>query len=111
KNEHILQGYALGYIDDLEYGVPAQKIRVTEAEFKDLTEWVTRKIGALNKAEATQIAASIVRKWKKEGKPLEGSKQFSATGKVTEAIADAFEKGEKGYIDRIDEVVAKKIDE
>lgn len=110
NNEIILQAYALGYITDLEEGVPANKIRVSEADFKNLTAWVQRKIGATTPAEATAIAASIVRKWKKEGKPLAGANEYSSTGKTTGAIADAFEANEDKYYNRLDNVVFDELD-
>lgn len=110
NNENILQGYAAGYIDELENGVAPNRIKISPQEFEDLRGWVMRKIGALSPAESTQIAAAIVRKWKKEGKPLPNSKQFSATGKVTEAIKDAFTRNENNYIGRVDNSVFHELD-
>lgn len=110
KNELILQAYALGYITDLEEGVPASKIRVTEADFEDLKGWVKRKIGAATPAEATGIAAAIVRKWRKEGKPLPNSRNFSSTGESTNAIKITVERNETKYDNAMDRLIENEID-
>lgn len=101
KNENILQAFALSYIDELEHGVPANKIRVSLEDFDNLKEWVKRKIGAFSEAEATGIASAIVSNWKKNGKPSPNSKEFSETGEVLNAIKITFEDNE----DRISEMV------
>ena len=110
NNEVILQAYALGYITDLEEGVPANKIKVTEADFEELKGWVKRKIGAATPAEATGIAAAIVRNWKKKGKPLPNSKNFSSTGQSTDAIKTAVENNEQKYNNAMDRLIENELD-
>ena len=110
KNENILQAFALEYIRELEEGVPASKISISQAEFQDLEGWVRRKIGAFSEAEATGIAAAIVRKWKKAGRPLEGSREFSQSGEILHAIQTAFESNEAQYADNVFDAADIEID-
>lgn len=110
NNEIILQVYAAGYITDLEEGVPADKIKISDADFEKLRGWVKRKVGVLSSAEATAVAAAIVRKWKKSGKPLPGAAEYSKTGKTTGAVSDSVKKNEEKYVQRLDKVIEDEID-
>lgn len=110
NNEIIIQAYAAAYIKELEEGVPAKKIKISNEEFENLRGWVIRKIGAATPAEATRIAASIVSKWKKEGKPSEGSTAYSENGKILGAIKDAYAANEDGYYKQLDNVVFNEFD-
>ena len=110
NNEIILQAYAAEYISELEEGVPANKIKIDNAEFENLRGWVIRKIGVATPAEATAVAAAIVRKWKKEGKPLAGSKDFSESGEVLHAIKIAFTANENNYYNLLDDLVSTELD-
>lgn len=111
NNEMVVQAYALGYINELEYGVKPQNIRLTKAEFNDLREWVGRKIATFGESDKTSIAAAIVRKWQKEGKPLNTSKEFSKTGEILNAISTAYEKNETKYNNALDESIINDLDE
>lgn len=88
----ILEAKALGYIEELEKGVPAARINISPGEFGKLVKWVLFRGLAENITKARQVAYFIVRKWKKEGKPLDTSKQFSQTGEILHAIQIAFEE-------------------
>lgn len=110
KNENLLQAYALMYVKELEFGLPAGKVKVSESEFQDLKKWTIIKGLASNEAESTQIAAAIVRTWKRNGKPSDGSRQFSQTGDVLGAIKTTFEKNEQVFSDIIFDEVSDKID-
>jgi hypothetical protein len=110
KNENLLQAYALMYIQELEFGVPAAKIKLSESEFQNLRKWTKVKGLATNEAEATQIAAAIVRTWKREGKPSPGSREFSQTGDVLGAIKTTFDKNEELFSDLILDEVADEVD-
>jgi len=111
NNEVIMQAYALGYIEDLEEGVPAEKINVSDADFEKLKGWVKRKIGGqLRPADVTATAAAIVRKWKKEGKPLSSSRAYSQTGEVTGAIKTALEENEQKYERMMDDAIFNEFD-
>jgi len=110
KNENLLQAYALMYIKELEFGVPAAKIKLSESEFQNLRKWTIIKGLASNQAEATQIAAAIVRTWKRDGKPSQGSREFSQTGDVLGAIKTTFEKNEQVFSDVIFDEVSEEVD-
>lgn len=109
-NETIIQAYAADYIMELEHGVPANKIKITNTEFEELKEWVKRKIGALSSSDATSIAAAIVAKWKKEGKPLSGSYGYSPNGEVLGAMQEAYERNEQKYTNFLDDTISDGLD-
>lgn len=112
SNLAIVQIHAPKYAKELNDGVPPNQVKnLSNDEFENLKGWVMRKIGAVSSADATSIAASIVRKWKTNGKPLATSVQFSQTGKVTGAIDDAVEKNEEKHVNLMDDVIVDAIDE
>lgn len=110
KNENILQAFALSYIEELEHGVPAGKIRISNEEFENLKGWVKRKIGAFSDAEATGIASAIVSNWKKHGKPSPNSREFSETGEVLNAIDITFKENEDQIANLVFDAADKDID-
>jgi hypothetical protein len=110
SNETVIQAYAADYIMELEHGVPANKIKISNSEFEELKGWVRRKIGALSSSDATSIAAAIVSKWKKEGKPLNGSVEYSPNGEVLGAMSTAYDRNEGKYINFLDDTISDGLD-
>lgn len=101
--EGDLSGWATAaaYIEQLEHPTPAAQVSVSPAEFDGLKRWVLLRGLASYDAEATRVAAAIVSKWKKEGRPTAGSLQYSKTGKRTDAIRDVFRENELRYDDLV----------
>lgn len=93
----ILEAQSLGYIKELEEGVPASKINISPAEFQKIVNWVQLRGMAKGIKDARQVAYFIIRKWKQEGKPLETSKQFSETGDILNAVKITFEAWREKY--------------
>jgi hypothetical protein len=101
----ILRATAVGYLDQLEHGVPADRIQLTEGYFQNLKKWVRQRGMGSSEFEVSQIAAAIFTKWKKEGMPTENSKAFSKTGKRIEAVRDAFHDNETAINSAVDKAV------
>lgn len=106
----VLEAYAAGYIEELENGLKPSEIVISESERQDLIEWVRRKISGGSFLPPETIAGLIIQKWKREGKPLEGSKQYSKNGKILGAIKDSFENNEQEYFKRMDEAIEVELD-
>jgi hypothetical protein len=109
-DEFILTAQSLGYLEELEKGVPASQISIDSSNFDNLVKWVSLKIGAHGKAAAS-IAYAIIRKWRREGKPLEASKRFSKSGEIKHAVEITFKNNEEKYIDAIDKSAVGELDE
>jgi hypothetical protein len=104
-----LSATALGYLDELELGVDASKIDSNNIDIPKLASWVGRKIKPSGISNV-QLAFLILKKWKKEGKPLSGSETFSKTGSTILAIEQVFQKNDS-YTSEIDSVVYNTLDE
>jgi hypothetical protein len=111
ENGLTLAASAAGYIESLEHPTPASQINLTTAEYRGLIKWVMLRGLATSEGPASRIASAIVAKWKKEGRPTEGSKEFSKTGKRIEAIADTFQKNDSRYTGMIDKEVIGGLDD
>lgn len=106
----ILSAEALGYIETLEKYTPPDQIKIDNAEFEKLKRWVILRGLANFDHEATAVAAAIVSHWKVTGRPTPGSKEFSQTGKRTEAIQDTFTKNEVRYTQMLDHGLTSMLD-
>lgn len=103
----VLSATALLYVEELEKGVPANLIN---ADVNKVAKWVLERNLTTNFSQAKTIAFLIIRKWKKVGKPLETSKEFSSTGEILHAMQIAFDANQSNYIQRIDSIVFGEID-
>lgn len=116
EGEIILEAYAYAFLQQLEKGVEAADIPAfnkNSTEFKNLVQWVRKRglpdAGRFYTSPET-IAEAIWRKWQKEGKPLDSSKQFSKTGEVIGAIDTVFKRQEEEYFNSIDEEAVLSLD-
>lgn len=108
----VMFAEALGYIFELERGVAAADVKPLDAvQFNKLVRWAYTKAGAVTQAEAQRAAFFIQKKWQKEGKPLDTSKQFSSTGEVLRAIETVFKENGDEYFYMIDVAIFKELDE
>jgi len=98
----------MGYLETLETGTPASQISISNAEFASLTKWVILR-GLAPASGAAAVAAAIVAKWKKVGRP--SSTEYSSTGKSTDAVRDTFEKNAPRYDELISDAMYSGIDE
>lgn len=97
----VLSASALHYIFELEHGVQASRIDVSQINMTRLSEWVEFR---LNQGHPTPSAKEIVKLWKKYGYELEGAKKYSPEGETTNAIRNALvdnKEKHKGILDRI----------
>jgi hypothetical protein len=114
KVEQIFEGgnvsfelIALGYIQELEEGVPASQINVSPVEFQRLVKWVKFRGLASSETKARQVAYFIIQRWKEEGKPLENSRQFSETGEILHAVRNVFQSHkEEKYVSMLNTKIA-----
>ncbi|RFM30032.1 hypothetical protein [Deminuibacter soli] len=104
-----LQATALGYIEDLEKGVPSNHIAIDATSIAAMTRYVQLRMGYKGK-QATKVAIAILKKQQKEGMPTRNSYQFSKTGNRLESVADTFYKNDNRYTGMIDNVVIGELD-
>jgi hypothetical protein len=82
-----IQVYSLGYLEILNKGQAASQVkRLDGAQLNKLAGWIQRKGGSLSYKLALSAARAISYRWRQEGKPLEGSEEFSSTGEVLGAL-------------------------
>lgn len=105
-----LTAQALGYLEELENYTPAENIRIGSVEFENLKGWVLLRGMAKDTYTAGLIATAIVKKWKKEGRPTEGSRAFSDTGERTHAVETVFERNQSNYFEMIDDAALGSMD-
>lgn len=108
----VLTAEALGYLEDLEHGIPASQINFNKINFHNLAEWVRIKSiwRGCSEKKALSIAFAIAKKWKREGFELEGARFFSKTGIVDRAVAETFDKNQPKYIGMIDTAAIGSLD-
>lgn len=109
----VLTAQALGYLEDLEYGILPGLIDINHVDYNKLAEWVmikSRWRGCSQKA-ALGIAVALAKRWKKEGFELPGALAYTKTGKVDHAVQDTFEKNDDKYFGMIDSAAIGSLDE
>lgn len=109
----ILTAEALGYLEDLEHGIPSSGINFNNIDFDKLADWVRIKSawrGCSPKA-ALKIAWAIAKKWRKEGFELAGAIPYSKTGRVDSAVQETFAKNDDKYFGMIDNVAIGSLDD
>ena len=104
-----LTASALGYLEDLETGIPSEQIQLTSGRLAEMTRYVELRMGYQGK-KALSVAYAIIKKQQKEGMPTSGSYAFSKTGFRTEAIEQTFEKNQDKYVGEIDVATFNSLD-
>lgn len=105
----VLTAGALGYLEDLEHGIPANEISIDAKSVAEMTGYVTLRMGYTGKY-ATKVAIAILRKQQKEGNPTRGSYAYTKTGFRTEAVSDTFADHQPKYIAMIDDAAIGSLD-
>lgn len=108
-DETTLSATALGYIEDLEDGVPASEIKINSQTLAEMTRYVELRMGYKG-SKAQQVALLILQKQKKEGNPTDNSYNYSQTGARKFAIEITFNKNEAKYFNAMDNVVEDYLD-
>lgn len=109
-NDFILSAQSLAYLEELEKGVPANKINVPLGDMPKLVKWIKLRFGVATDKEATKIAFAIIHKWKRQGKPLPTSRRYSKTGDITNAVEINFRNNEQKYFAAIDKAAVDELD-
>lgn len=104
-----LTASALGYLEDLETGIPASQIDLSSSRIEAMTRYVELRMGYHGK-KAVSVAYAIIKKQQKEGMPTHGSYAFSQTGFRTEVMEQTFEKNQPKYVSEIDEATFNSLD-
>ena len=104
-----LTAEALGYLEDLEKGIPADQINIA-AKMDEMVRYVNLRMGYFGK-KAQQVAYLILRKQRQEGNPTSGSYAFSQNGFRTEAVEKTFDQNQPKYIDMIDVAAIGSMDD
>lgn len=106
----VLTASALGYLGQLEEGVPASQISINDADLSKIKAWSIRRGMAFNDRQADKVVALIIRRWKQEGMPTENSRAFSSTGFRTEAVKDAFDDHDQQFVASLDNAAIGGLD-
>ena len=104
-----LTASSLGYLEDLETGVPASQIDSSVSRLDAMTRYVELRFG-YSGSKAVSVAWAIIKKQQKEGMPTRGSYAFSQTGFRTEAVEQTFDKNQDKYVGEIDNAAFDNLD-
>lgn len=104
----VLTAEALGYLEDLEQGIPASEIDIA-AKFNEMVRYVNLRFGYFG-SKANSVAYLILRKQAKEGMPTSGSYAFSKTGERTKAVEETFNNNDEKYTGMLDEAAIGSLD-
>ena len=109
QSDIIIEAFGFAYIQDLEQGIPAEKIVINVNSLSEMTKYVELRMGYKGR-NAAKVALRILQKQKIEGNPTEASKRFSKDGERLHAVAKTFERNEAKYFEMIDAEVMLVID-
>lgn len=115
-----LEIVAAEYINDLNTGIPAEHIDLSDPQYlQGLAEYARLRWNLKTERQQLQAAYNIASAHRREGMPTKNSYAFSATGERTEAIETSFNEHEREndqifentFSSELDEIINKTFDQ